>query len=41
MFITSTQEEFVRSLYNRSGNFEVTEEDRRALDSLVRSVKPA
>jgi hypothetical protein len=40
VFLTSSQEDMVSALYNKSGNFEFTEEDRRLLNNLVRSDKP-
>ena len=40
VFLTVAQEEFVRALYNKTGNFDVTEEDKRLLDNLVKSYSP-
>lgn len=38
VFITKTQEELVKQLYNRVGEFDTTEYNRRLLNNLVKSV---
>lgn len=40
VFLTASQEEFVRALYNKTGNFDVTEEDKRYLDNLIKPARP-